>query len=629
MDTAQTYQELRSKTIPGLLLERASKTPNDVAYRAKKLGLYRECTWLAFYQMVVQCSMGLMKLGLNQGEHVALMGDPCEEYVICELAAQALGAITFGIYPTSSSKEINYLVNDGKTSFFVAQNQEYLDRILPFFDQVSHLRYIIVIDTRGIFMYDHRALVPFEKLMESGAIENGSTHNVFEERIRRVKSSDVSFIVYTSGTEGPPKGVLISHGKHLAGAYTLIDRYPILANFPHRTVAFLPLCHVLGKDIAITLPLLTRITPHYGEDVEDLGQTIFETAPTVLFTTPRYLQKFVSGILVGIEKSSRLKKWIYRLGLSVGRRYIRNVWDGGKNFLTMLLYFIFYQAAFRPILNKIGFDQLRIALSAGAPLPPEVMALWQIYGVNLSEFYGQTETGGALICAQSPHFPRPGNVGLPPTGWEIKLSDTGEILVRGEDIFECYLNNPELTSEVIDREGWLHTGDVGQWTSEGNLKIVDRAKDIIVTSGGKTLSPTLIENALKASPYISEAIVFGHNRKYVCALIEIAYETVSDWARLKNFAYTGFASLALHPEVVKFIGSEIEKANQDLSRVEQVKCFRIIPEELNPEEEGGPVTPTRKVKRDLIYEKFRDLVESMYGDKEEEKIVSEVGDLLK
>ena len=257
------------------------------------------------------------------------------------------------------------------------------------------------------------------------------------------------------------------------------------------------------------------------------------------------------------------------------------------------------------------------------------MALWQIYGVNLSEFYGQTETGGALICAQSPHFPRPGNVGFPPTGWEIKLSETEEILVRGQDIFECYLNNPDLTKEVVDQEGWLHTGDVGQWTSEGSLKIVDRAKDIIVTSGGKTLSPTLIENALKASPYISEAIVFGHKRKYVSALIEIAYETVSDWARLKNFAYTGFAGLALHPEVVKFVGSEIEKANQDLSRVEQVKCFRIIPEELNPEEDGGPVTPTRKVKRDLIYEKFRDLVESMYSDKEEERIISEIGDLLK
>jgi long-chain acyl-CoA synthetase len=629
MDTPQTYLELRNKTLPGLLLERASKTPSDVAYRTKKLGIYQERTWSAFYRMVVQCSMGLMKLGLNHGDHVALMGDPCEEYVICELAAQALGAITFGIYPTSSPKEISCLVNDGKTSFFVAQNQEYVDRILPFFDQISHLKYIIVIDTRGIFMYNHRALVPFEKLMKDGAMENGSADKLFKERVSKIKPSDGSFIVYTSGTEGSPKGVLISQGKHIAGAYTLIDRYPILANFPHRTVAFLPLCHVLGKDIAITLPLLTRITPHYGENIEDLGQTIFETAPTVLFTTPRYLQKFVSGILVGIEKSSPLKKWMYKLGLSVGRRYIRNVWDGEKHLLTKLLYFVFYWAAFRPILNKIGFNQLKIALSSGAPLPPEVMALWQIYGVNLSEFYGQTETGGALISAQSPQFPRPGNVGFPPTGWEIKLSETGEILVRGEDIFECYLNNPDLTKEVVDQEGWLHTGDVGQWTSEGGLRIVDRAKDIIVTSGGKTLSPTLIENALKASHYISEAIVFGHKRKYVSALIEIAYETVSDWARLKNFAYTGFASLALHPEVVKFVGSEIEKANQDLSRVEQVKCFRIIPEELNPEEDGGPVTPTRKVKRDLIYEKFRDLVESMYGDKEEEKIVSEVGDLLK
>ena len=629
MDTAQIYQELRNKTVPGLFLERASRTPSDVAYRTKKLGIYRERTWSEFKRRVAHCALGFRELGLGKGGRLALMGDPCEEYVLCELAAQALGALTYGIYPTSSPKELHYLMNDGQASIFVAENQEYVDRVLPLFEDLTHLKHIVVIDPKGIFMYNHPSLISYEKLWKMGEREFVSRPDALEKMAQDVKPWDGLFIVYTSGTTGSPKGVLISHGKHLAGAYTLIDRYPLLAEIPHRTVVYLPLCHVLGKDVAVTLPLLTRIVPHYGEDIGDLGQTIFETAPTLLFTTPRYLQKFVSGILVGIKNSSLLKRVIYRVALKVSRQHLKNVWNSRRNFLFNLVYFICHQAAFRPILNKIGFDRLNIVLSAGAPLPPEVMALWQIYGVNVSEFYGQTETGGAIICSQGAYFPRPGNVGSPPTGWEVKLSENGEILVRGTDIFEGYLNNPELTSGVLDGDGWLHTGDAGEWTMEGHLRIVDRVRDIIVTSGGKTLSPTYIENALKSNPYISEAVVFGHNRKYVSALIEIDFETVSDWARFHKISYTGFTSLVQHPEIMKFIRAEIEKTNQDLSRVEQVKTFRIIPKELDPEQDGEPVTPTRKVKRELLYDKFRDLIESMYSDEEERLMVSEIGDLLK
>jgi long-chain acyl-CoA synthetase len=629
MNTVQKYRELRNKTVPGLFLERVESTPKEVAYRAKKLGIYRERTWSEFKERAARCALGFKQLGLRKGGRLSLMGDPCEEYVICELAAQALGALTYGIYPTSSPKELRYLMNDGQASIFVAENQEYVDRILPLFEELTHLRHIVVIDTKGTFMYDHSSLISYEKLLAMGEEEVRSKPKTFEEMIQEIRPTDGLFIVYTSGTTGNPKGVLISHGKHLAGVYTLIDRYPILAEIPHRTVVYLPLCHVLGKDVAVTLPLLTRIVPHYGEDIEDLGQTIFEIAPTLLFTTPRYLQKFASGILVGIKNSSPLKKFVYRLALKIGRWHLKNVWDGRKKIFATLLYFIFYQAAFRPILNKIGFNRLNTVLAAGAPLPSEVMTLWQIYGVNVSEFYGQTETGGAIISSQEPTFPRPGNVGSPPAGWEVKLSENGEILVRGQDIFESYLNHPELTSEVLDPDGWLHTGDVGEWTPGGHLRIVDRVRDIIVTSGGKTLSPTYIENALKSNPYISEAVIFGHNRKYLSALIEIDFETVSDWARLNNIPYTGFTSLSRHPEVIKFIGAEIEKAHQDISRVEQVKNFRIIPKELDPEQDGEPVTPTRKVKRDLMYEKFRDLVESMYSHEEEELVASQIGDLLK
>ncbi len=628
IDSEKKYQELRNKTLPGLLFERAGEAPDEVAYRAKKYGIYQDRTWSKFKEMVAACALGLKELELGHGDRLALMGDPCEEYVICELAAEALGAITFGVYPTSSQKELNYLMQDGGACIFVAENQEYVDRILPLFDTLTHLKYIVVIDDQGMFMYEHSALIPYEKLVQEGNKIHTANPDGIEKVVADVKPSDGAFIVYTSGTTGNPKGALISHGKHLAGAYNIIDRFPILVEIPHRTVVYLPLCHILGKDVAVTLPLLSRIVPHFGEDIEDLGLTLFEVAPTVIITVPRYLQKFVSNIIVGIDNSSRFKKYVYQLSLRFSRSYIKRLWEGKSNLFLNIVYRICYQLSFRPILNKIGFDKLKLVLSGGAPLPSEVTALWQIYGVSLAELYGQTETAGAIIAGQDQNFPRPGNIGVPPSGWEIKLAENNEIIVKANDIFDGYWNKPELTKEVVDGDGWLHTGDVGEWTPEGNLKIIDRLRDIIVTSGGKTLSPTNIENALRSSPYISEAVVIGHNRKYISALLEIDFETVSAWARINDISYTGFTSLTEQPEVIELMGAEIEKSNQDLARVEQVKTFRVMPKELDPEEEGEPITPTRKVKRELMYEKFKDLVESMYSDKEEKMVAAEVGDLL-
>ena len=320
----------------------------------------------------------------------------------------------------------------------MAEDQEYVDRILPLFDELPHLKNIVVIDYQGMFMYEHPALIPYEKLMQDGERYLESNPAAFEEAVAKVKPTDNVFIVYTSGTTGNPKGVLINHGKHIAGTYNIIDRFPILADRPHRTVIYLPLCHILGKDVAITLPLLSRIVPHYGEDIEDLGQTIFEIAPTILFTVPRYLQKFVSNIIVGIEDSSRIKRYIYQLSLKTGRLYIKKLWEGKENFFLKVLYRICYHISFRPILNKIGFAKLKLAVSGGAPLPIEVMGLWQIYGVSLAEMYGQTETAGAIIAGQDQHYPRPGNVGVPPSGWEVKFGENDEILVKANDIFEDF-----------------------------------------------------------------------------------------------------------------------------------------------------------------------------------------------
>jgi len=617
-DPSSRYQELRNKTVPGLFLERVRKTPNEVAYRTKKRGIYKERTWSDLYQMVAGCAMGFIALGLKRGETLSLMGDPCEEYLICEWAAQTLGAIPFGIHPACSPTEFHYLLKDGNPCVFIAEDQESLDRIVPLLNHFPGLRQIIVVDTKGMFGTEHPSVISYEKLLQNGE-RQPTDPEVLEERIARIKPSDPLFIAYTSGTTGNPKGVLISHGRHLAAAYTLVDRYPVLKEKQHRTVAYMPLSHILGRVVSMTLPLLTKIIPHYGEDIDQLGQTMFEVAPTVLFVMPKYLQKLAAHIFVGIENSSLLKKTVYKTALKIARRRLEKGSGVKEGLWSRLNYFICQQAAFKPILNKLGFGRLMIVFSTGASLPPEIMAFWQICGVNLSEFYGLTEAGGGIVCAQEPHFSRPGNVGKASRGWEVKLSNQGEILVRGSDLFEGYWNNPEGRDQVFDPDGWFHTGDAGEWDLDGDLTLLGRPQDFITAPGGERISPMLIENRLRANPYVSEAVVFGRDRPYLSALIEIDFETAADWASRNNIPFTGFASLIESAEMIKFMGAEMERVNKLLSRHEQIKAFRILPKELSPAEDEATLTSTRKMKRDVMYNRFRDLIESMYHNNQDGK----------
>ena len=609
------FDELRAKTAPQLLAERARATPDAVACRAKHLGLYRSRTWSEYASLVGRCALGFRRLGLERSERVAIMGDACEEWVLADLGAQAAGAITYGIYPTASISELEYQMRDGGASIFVAEDQEYVDKLLQIAERLPALKAIVVIDDSAMFAYDHPKLRRFADVL---AGDTGVA--ALEELSRSLDPKAPAFIVYTSGTTGDPKGAVISHGKHLAATQTFVDHYPMLARTEHRAVVYLPLCHIFGRDLAITVPLLSRLVPHYGESIEDLPQTLFEVAPTVLFTVPRYLQKFASQVLVAIGNSSAAKRAAYAAAMGIGRRCAAARWSGNAGRASAFLQEIASLMAFRPILNKLGLDQIELFASGGAPLAPQTMALWQAWGVNVVELYGQTETGGAIISAQRGPFPRPGNVGTVVSGWKVSLSPESEILVDGPDLFEGYWGKST-------HSGRLHTGDVGAWEG-ANLKIVDRARDFMVTAGGKTISPSHIESILRASPYIAEIIVYGDTRKYLTALVEIDFEAVSDWARSHDVAYTGFTGLAQHAETEKLIAGEVEKANRELARVEQVKRFRILPKALDPEEEGEPITPTRKVKRALMYQRFAGLVESMYDDREEKLVAAQVGDLL-
>ncbi len=653
--TLQRLSALRTRTAPGLLAEYARSRPSEVAFRSKHRGIYRERTWRRYAELAGCAATALAQLGLQRGERIAIMADACEEWLILDQGAQALGAIVYGIYPTASAAELEFQLQDGGASVFVAENQEYVDKILPLLDRLPRLRKIVVVDTTAMFAYEHALLLPYEAMMADAATEGEEAVRALELHVHSLDPRAPAFIVYTSGTTGHPKGALITHGKHLAACARFVEHYPTLERDAHRTVAYLPLCHVLGRNVAITLPLVSRVVPHFGETVEAFPETLFEVAPTMLVTVPRYLQKFASQVLVGMNSASPIKRRTYEWAMKVGRETARRRWEGEPR--ESGPYTLARALVFKPLLNKLGLDQLKLVISGGAALATETMALWQIWGVNVVELYGQTEQAGAPITGQRGPFPRPGNVGEPVAGVQVKLDEHGEILAQLDDGFESYWQNAQATREVLGADGWMRTGDIGEWieasstdagssaaassgpngpftdTSTGSrtgrsLRLMDRARDFIVTSGGKTLSPSFIENILRASPYVSEAVVFGHNRKYLTALVEIDFDSVADWARANDIVYSGFTHLTERPEVVAMLQREIDKANEALARVESIKAFRILPKALDPEEEGEPVTPTRKVKRNLMYQRFETLVESMYDDREERIVARGAGNVL-
>jgi long-chain acyl-CoA synthetase len=389
----------------------------------------------------------------------------------------------------------------------------------------------------------------------------------------------------------------------------------------------LPLCHAMGRNLAITMPLIADIVPHYPESVDTFADALYEIQPTFVFTVPRYLQKFAAHLLVGLDQSSWIKRAAYRAAMTVGRRALDRRWTRGNGRAVSLPAALARALVFRWLLEKVGFARVELVISSGAPLPAAVAALWQAWGVNLCEAYGQTETGGALVSGQRGPYPPPGDVGDVAPNMAVTLDGDGEILVTAPEFFGGYWRDPDAT-QALYREGKLATGDVGEWTGGRALKLVDRKKDILITAGGKNVSPSHVENRLRASPYISEAAVFGEGRKYLVALVEADAETIAEWARERGVVHTGYASLVAHPDVVGLIETEVRRANDELTRVEQVKAFRLLPRELDPELEGEPVTPTRKVKRRVMAERYGPLVESMYAGDEERRIAAEMTNRL-
>jgi long-chain acyl-CoA synthetase len=385
-----------------------------------------------------------------------------------------------------------------------------------------------------------------------------------------------------------------------------------------RTVCHLPLNHAFEQWNTVLMPLIAPVVPHFGEEAARFSETLFDVAPDFYASVPRHWQKLAGRVLVGIENTSWEKRKLYQLAMAIGRRHLQARWEKRTDGLLGLAYFLAYHLAFRPILDKLGLKRVRVAITAGGPIPTEVQVLWQIWGVNLKNLYGQTEAG--FISVQREPFPEPGSAGRAAPSVNLRIGEDGEILMQSRARFSGYLGDAPVAENA-----WFPTGDVGEIDERGVLRLLDRKKDIFITAGGKNVAPLVTENLLRASQYVSEAIVVGDGRKYLTALIEIDSDTVSQWARAQGITYGSFEDLARAPQVCALIEKEVARANEHLARVEQIKAVRIIPRELDPELEGEPVTPTRKVKRSQMIEQFRGLVESMYDDDEEGRLAAEAG----
>lgn len=628
-DTAPANRpELRQRierSVPSLLVERAGTRPDDIAFYEKHLGIYQPSTWSKYRGLVEEVALGLKELGVAPKDRVAVMGDTCSEWLIADQAIMAAGAATVGIYATSAPSEVKHILADSGANVVIVETQEHMDKLLEVLPGLPAVRKFVVIDTRALFRFEHPLYLSFEQLRALGAARAGRAPDEFARSVAAVRPDDLATILYTSGTTDKAKGVMVAHRTLLAAAESYVHCNPQTRAEPHRVVANMPLAHGVGRSVIANVPLISEITPFFGDEVESFAETVREVAPNFALLPPRYWEKFAAQLIVGVETSSALKRRAYEIAAGIGKQLVERRYAGQAIPLHLRLrYWLAYRLVFSQMLEKVGLGRMKIAFTGSAPMPPQVTQVWHIWGVDLREMYGLTECL-AISIAQFEPFPRPGNIGRPTDldGFEFKLGADNEMMLRSPAVCQGYWQQPERSAESFAQDGWLRTGDIAEPTPEGAIKLVDRKKEIMVTAGGKTLSPQQIEKALKGSPYIAEAIAIGEGRRYVTALLMLDYTTVSEWARTNRVPYTSYTNLVTRPEVEELIEREVAKANEFLARVEQAKYFRIIPQELDPEE--GETTPNYKIKRKLIADMFGDLIESMYETKTRELFQRAVG----
>jgi long-chain acyl-CoA synthetase len=589
----------RPDTLPARLFGLAEARGDAVALREKELGIWREISWGGYLDAVVRAAGALHAAGVGPGDCVAILSDNRTEWVFADLAAQALGALSVGIYPTNPPADVAYVLAHSRSVILFAEDQEQVDKAVAIREQTPGVRAVVVFDPRGTRGLDDDRLVPWSAFCAAG---EGTTRAWFDERLAERDPEAPSMVVYTSGTTGPPKGALLSPRNVLSSADAVAPTLGVGAR--DTLLSYLPLCHVAEKIFSLFLPLSTGAVVHFGESIATVQADLREVSPTVFLGVPRIWEKMAAGVQLRMEDSWWLPKALYR-GLLAGRRA-----RGRRGLLGLGLWILGDVLVFRALQERLGLRRCRLPMSGAAPISGELLAWFAAVGVPVAEAYGMTECGGASHV-QAPAEARPGTVGAAIPGTDCALGPDGEVLMRGPHVFCGYLHDPEATAAAIDADGWLHSGDLGSLDADGFLSITGRKKEILITAGGKNLSPERIENALKASPYVKEAVAVGDGRRFVGALVQIEPEAVGRWAAGRGIAYTDFEDLSGQLDVEALVAAEVRAANEGLAPVEQVKGFRLLRKELH--QDDGELTATQKVRRSAVLERHAALVEAIYG----------------
>ncbi|MCF8175703.1 MAG: long-chain fatty acid--CoA ligase [Burkholderiaceae bacterium] len=584
-------------------------------FRQKEYGLWQSLSWNEVGQIVREVGAGLIELGFAAGETASVLGNTRQEWLFSDLAILSCGGISSGIYPTDAASQVEYLTQDSNSVLLFVEDDEQLDKALEVRERLPALRKIIVWDMGGLRDLDDDQVISLAELREMGRKRSSrlgaaAADAEWRERIGTRKSAELAILIYTSGTTGRPKGAMISHDNILQ-AVRGFNR-ATAQNEDDERMCFLPLCHVAERVSGAYFSLYTGTKLNFVENPETVPENVREIAPTVFGAVPRVWEKFYSGVSITLKESNAFERWAYKIAIGIGLEKVRRYEAGqatgnGLDFAHWLARVL----VLNTVRKVIGIHRSRMLITGAAPISPDLVRWYMALGVPMLEVWGMTETSSVAIGTTVARI-KPGSIGIPGTPGEIRLSDEGEILVRGPNVFMGYLNQPEKTAETIDADGWLHTGDVGSVDEDGFYRISDRLKDIIITAGGKNITPSELENQIKFSPYVTDAVVIGDARPYLTCLIMIDQENVEKYAQDHDVPFSNYASLTRSDEVQKLIGGEIERVNHEFARVEQIKKFRLLEKKLGAEDEE--LTPTMKLKRKLVSQKYAELIDSMYNE---------------
>ncbi len=602
---------LAGETMPALFWNGVAQRGPKVFLRQKELGLWREWSWAQTGEAVREIAHGLMSLGFAPGECASILANTRVEWMLADLAILSCGGVSNGIYPTDSAAQAHYLCEDSRTSVLFVEDEEQLDKALEVREQLPRLRKIVVMDMKGLRDFADPGVIDLMGLRELGRVHAQAHPGALEARVAAVQPGDLAILVYTSGTTGRPKGAMHSHASLV---YTVRGYNLIVAQYESdERIAFLPLCHIAERIGGAFFAVYTGSKLNFVERPETVPENVREIAPTVFTAVPRVWEKLYSGVTIALKDSSKLQQAAYAWGIAVGTRIADRMLAGQPVGAWLKLQFTLARwIALDNVRKLIGVHRARFCVTGAAPISPELIRWYLALGVPLGEVWGMTETCGAATSTPIGRI-KPGMVGPACPFNEVRLDPvTSEIQVKGPNVFMGYLNLPEKTAETFTSDGWLRTGDVGQVDADGYYRITDRMKDIIITAGGKNVTPSEIENDLKFSPFITDAVVIGDKRPYLTVIVMIDQENVEKFAQDRDIPFSNYTSLTRAQPVQELIWSEIERVNRKFARVEQVKKFFLLETQLSAEDEE--LTPTMKLKRKFVEKKYADRIEALYRD---------------